>query len=69
MKYTGKNFNARLDFADGSYFQRRYQSITISGIEDTLIQDYQEEFDLWSRFEVNKSIVKITIREVRNKIN
>jgi hypothetical protein len=31
--------------------------------------EIQEESGLWSRFEVNKSIVKITIKEVKNKTN
>jgi hypothetical protein len=61
MKPT--KYLARIDFKDGTHFQREYTSITLCMVYHSLVDDYMEEKGLYSSLEVNKSISKIMVKE------
>ena len=61
MKPT--KYLARIDFKDGTHFQREYNVITLAMVYHALVDDYMELTGKYSSFEVNKSICKIIVKE------
>ena len=61
MKPT--KYLARIDFKDGTHYQRHYTTITLCMVYHSLVDDYMEENRLYSSFEVNRSISKILVKE------